>query len=176
MQRDALIRLLRKLQRSSVLGHLTRFIFCDKYTLDVYNNIYLYKRSKKSNSMVFYYFFWLLKTIKPRLLHILLVYLVFKKIVFHTIFFLPAILPYRWKMRSTSVLLHWKVFKLPTNTRELTAWGSWELVWFPTLQLILESGNSKKKTAFLAPTTKGKQRFADYSFFQNTLLFLSSAS
>lgn len=131
--------------------------------LDVYTNIYLYKRSRKGNCMAFYFS----GCYKPwsHYYYCMPVYFGVWKKLCSTIFCLPAILPYRWKMRSTSVLLHWKVFKLPTNTRELTAWGSWELVWFPTLQLILESGNSKKKTAFLAPTTKGKQRFADYSFF-----------
>jgi len=51
--------------------------------------------------------------------------------------FLPAILPYLWNIFSTSVLVTWNVFKFPTKIRELTAWGSWELVWFPTLHKLM---------------------------------------
>ncbi len=45
----------------------------------------------------------------------------------------PTILPYLWKTFSTSILLTWKVLRLPTKILELTACGSCELVWFPTL-------------------------------------------
>ena len=73
---------------------------------------------------------------------------------------MPAILPYFWKIFSTSVLTIWNVFRFPTKTLQcnisdntldmkcliifiiptkykgdllFTAWGSWLLVWFPTL-------------------------------------------
>lgn len=45
----------------------------------------------------------------------------------------PAIRPYLWNILSTSVFEHWKVFKFPTKTLELTACGSCEFVWLPTL-------------------------------------------
>lgn len=51
--------------------------------------------------------------------------------------YIPAIRPYRWNILSTSVLEHWKVFRLPTNTREFTACGSWEFVWLPTLLIFI---------------------------------------
>ena len=36
----------------------------------------------------------------------------------------PTILPYRWKTFSTSILLTWKVLRLPTKMRLLMACGS----------------------------------------------------
>lgn len=50
---------------------------------------------------------------------------------------LPAKRPYFWNIRSTSVFEHWNVFRLPTKTRELTACGSCELVWFDSFDIFI---------------------------------------
>ena len=65
---------------------------------------------------------------------------------------LPARRPYLWNILSTSVLLHWKVFRLPTNTLEFTACGSCELVWFPTLLSFILTWNKQFLTLL---TTEG---------------------
>lgn len=50
---------------------------------------------------------------------------------------LPAKRPYFWNIRSTSVFEHWNVFKFPTNTREFTACGSCEFVWFDNFDIFI---------------------------------------
>lgn len=50
---------------------------------------------------------------------------------------LPAKRPYFWNIRSTSVFEHWNVFKFPTKTREFTACGSCEFVWFDNLDIFI---------------------------------------
>lgn len=50
---------------------------------------------------------------------------------------LPAKRPYFWNIRSTSVFEHWNVFKFPTKTREFTACGSCEFVWFDNFDIFI---------------------------------------
>lgn len=54
-----------------------------------------------------------------------------------TLWKLPAKRPYFWNIRSTSVFEHWNVFKFPTKTREFTACGSCEFVWFDNLDIFI---------------------------------------
>lgn len=52
---------------------------------------------------------------------------------------LPANLPYRWNIRSTSVFEHWNVLRFPTNIRLFTACGSCEFVWFDSFDIFILS-------------------------------------